>query len=63
MNKDNDTSKLAALEHHSTRADRELDAATGGAWPVGYAIAAMRASSSPSVSEITITKVTDCSSN
>jgi hypothetical protein len=30
MDKDNDTLKLAALEDHGPRADRELDAVSGG---------------------------------
>jgi hypothetical protein len=30
MNRPDDASSIATLEHHNTLADRELDAATGG---------------------------------
>jgi hypothetical protein len=52
-----DSSKVrhAVLEEHNTLADTELNAASGGIWFVGYA----RGGTSPSVSEIVVTKQQD----
>jgi hypothetical protein len=55
-----DSSKVehAMLEEHNMLADTELTAASGGIWFMAYA----RGSTSPSVSEIVVTKQQDCSS-
>jgi hypothetical protein len=55
-----DSSKVehAMVEEHNMLADTALTAASGGIWFMAYA----RGSTSPSVSEIVVTKQQDCSS-
>ena len=55
-----DISKVehAMPEEHNMLADTELTAASGGIWFMAYA----RGSTSPSVSEIVVTKQQDCAS-